>query len=154
MRCRRTRTSCAVNPLSFPEILLVQISFQKISLNADRSADLFYSRLFKFDAALRNLIKTDFFAQKRGFIRLLGIVVHRLDCFDLVRDHFAELALSYPEVNESEQRHRSIGAALFWMLEEILEDDFTPACRAAWMTIFRTLSDELKVRTAALAVAS
>jgi len=42
---------------------------------------------------------------------------------------------------------RTIGAALFWMLEQMLGDDFTPDVYAAWMTVFVSLSNDL--RTAA-----
>jgi hemoglobin-like flavoprotein len=143
-----------VIPLSPSEIHIVQISFRQISRNAERSADLFYARLFEFDPALRSLVKDNFAEQKRGFIRLLGTVVHRLDCLDLVRDHLVELAICHPEVKESEEHHHSVGAALFWMLEQILQDAFTPANYGAWMTIFRTLSDDLRARVAELEAAS
>jgi len=133
-----------VNSFSPSQLFLVQTSFRKISRNADRAAALFYSRLFDFDPALQSLITSDRMEQKREFIRLLGTVVHRLDCLSLVRDHLIELSHRRPQINDSDEHHHAIGAALFWMLEQILGDDFTPATYAAWMEVFRTLSDEMK----------
>ena len=141
-----------MNSFSPSQIFLVQTSFRKINRNADRAATLFYTRLFDFDPALQALITPDLAEQKREFIRLLGTVVHRLDCLSLVRDHLIDLARNRPEINESDEHHHSIGAALFWMLEQVLEDDFSPATYAAWMTVFRTLSDEMKVGTRELAL--
>lgn len=132
-----------MNPFSPSEILLVQTSFRKINRNGDRAAELFYTRLFQFDPALRGT-NTELAEKKREFIRLLGTVVHRLDCLELVRDHLAELAFRHPDINNSDEHHHSIGAALFWMLEQVLEEEFTAVTYAAWMTVFRTLSDELK----------
>lgn len=135
-----------MNLFSPSEVLLVQTSFRKINRNADRAAAHFYARLFDFDPSLRGS-SSELAEKKREFIRLLGTVVHRLDCLELVRDHLAELALRHPDINNSDEHHHSIGAALFWMLEQILEDEFTSATYAAWMTVFRTLSDELKTST-------
>lgn len=140
-----------MNLLSPSEILVLQTSFAKISREADRAADLFFARLDEFDPALRTLADVDFCDQKKGFIRLLGTVVHRLDCLDLVRDHLLELALDHAEVSASEEHHHFIGAAFFWMLEEILQDDFRPDCYAAWMTVFRLLSDDLCTTASRLA---
>ena len=134
-----------MNLINASEIALIQASFRKISRNGDEAASLFYTRLFEFDPQLRSLARGDFAEQKREFIRLLGTIVHRLDCFELVRDHLLELALCHPEVNENDQHHHAIGAALFWMFEQVLGRDFTAATYGAWMTIFRTLSNDLKV---------
>ena len=40
------------------------------------------------------------------------------------------------------------------MLEQVLGDDFTPAVYAVWMTIFRTLSNDIKATVEELAMAS
>ena len=37
-----------------------------------------------------------------------------------------------------------LGAALFWTLEKVLGDEFTPDVYAAWMTVFVNLSYDVK----------
>jgi hemoglobin-like flavoprotein len=99
-------------------------------------------------------VETDFAEQKREFIRLLGTIVHRVDTFDVLRDHLRELAHCHPEICESDDNHYAIGAALFWMLEQILGDDFTPETYAAWMNVYRVLSEDVKASARDLALAS
>ncbi len=132
-----------MNPLNASEISLVQASFRKISRNGDEAASLFYTRLFEIDPRLRALTRADFAEQKRDFIRLLGTIVHRLDCFELIRDHLQDLALCHPTVTACDPPHRSIGTALFWMFEQVLGLEFTPPLLAAWMKLFLSLSNDL-----------
>lgn len=134
----------AVNPLTPSQISLVEASFRQINRHADEAAALFLTRLFEFDPALRRAAKGDMAQQKRFFVKLLGTIVHRLECFDLVRDHIYELAAEHPHLSLREEHHHTVGAALFWMLQQTLGDDFTPAMYGAWMAIFRALSTEIK----------
>lgn len=139
-----TLNAPAVNPLNSFQVALVEASFRKINRHADEAAALFFTRLFEFDPALRRAATGDRLQQQRFFVKLLGTIVHRLECFDLVRDHVREIACAHPHLSLREEHHHSIGAALFWMLQEVLGPEFTPETYAAWMAIFRALSIEAK----------
>jgi hemoglobin-like flavoprotein len=144
----------AVNPLNSHQIALVEASFRKISRNGEQASSLFFTRLFEFDPSLRHACGDDFAAARRFFVRLLGTIVHRLESFDAVRDHLRELALAEPGLAEREEHHHSVGAAFFWMLQEVLGRDFTPETYGAWMTVFRILSNEAKAAVRELELAS
>ncbi|HEU5078011.1 MAG TPA: globin domain-containing protein [Opitutaceae bacterium] len=133
-----------MNPLNPFQIALVESSFRKIHRHADEAAALFFTRLFEFDPVLRRTADGDMQQQKRFFVKLLGTVVHRLECFDLVRDYIREIATTHPHLSLRDEHHHTVGAAFFWMLEEILGAEFTPETYGAWMAIFRALSIETK----------
>ena len=148
------RAYLIVNPLCPSDIALAEASFRKINRHADEAAALFFTRLYEFDPVLRTVAAADHTTRKREFIRLLGTIVHRLDCLDLLRDHVRELASPHSTLVAAEEHHHSVGAAFFWMLEQVLGTDFTPAVYAAWMSIFRLLSADIKASSQEFALAS
>jgi hemoglobin-like flavoprotein len=137
----------STTPISAHEIALIETSFRKLSRNSAQAAALFYTRLFDFDPLFRALLKNDRSTAHRKFFHHLGTIVHRLDCYDVVRDYVSDLIAGHPCFANTDEHIRTIGAALFWMLEQMLGDDFTPDVYAAWMTVFVTLSNDLKTAT-------
>ncbi len=144
----------AVHAFTSTEIALVESSFRKLSRQADDAAALFFARLFEFAPVLRAVSRTDLPTQRREFIRLLGTIVHRLDCYEVLRDHLRDAAEDHPDFFGREAHHHAIGAAFFWMLEQVLGGEFTPAVYAAWMTVFHALSEDVRNATRDLALAS
>ena len=144
-----------MSPISAQEIALIETSFRKLSRTSAEAAALFYTRLFDFDPLFRALLKNDLPLAHRKFFHHLGTIVHRLDCYELVRDYVGDLIAGHPCFISSDEHIRTIGAALFWTLERMLGDDFTPDVYAAWMTVFVTLSNDLRgVSSRELAMAS
>lgn len=140
--------------LSPADSALLQSSFRKIRRDSDFAADLFFTRLFDFDPSLRNRMRGDMDEQKREFIRWLGVIVHRVDSFELLRDHMREVAACHPDLCGNDDHHYSFGAALFWMLEQVLGNEFTAATYAVWMTVYGVLSNDMKAAARELAMAS
>jgi hemoglobin-like flavoprotein len=143
-----------MHAIASSDAALLQSSFRKISRDAENAADLFFTRLFDFSPSLRDALHTDLEDQKRGFMRLLGTIVHRSDSFELVRDRMRELALCRVDLCGNDDHHYAVGAALFWMLEQVLGDDFTAAAYASWMSVYRVLSADMKTAARELALAS
>jgi hemoglobin-like flavoprotein len=119
-------------------IRLIRESFADIAALAAPAAILFYGRLFRIDPSMRDaLIHADMRAQGTRFIAVLGYAVTMLDrperLLPIARDLARRLGLE-------PGHHVSIGAALEWMLEECLAEEFTPELRAAWSGAYRELA--------------
>ena len=133
-----------MNPISPFEIALVETSFRRLSRHSAETASLFFTRLFHFDPLWRSLLSNDLQIAQRRFFHHLGTIVHRLDYYDMVREYVGNLVAGHSFLAESDDHIRAFGAALFWTLEKVLGDEFTPDVYAAWMTVFVNLSYDVK----------
>ncbi len=122
------------------QIVLVQMSFEKVAPIADTAAALFYQRLFEIAPDVRPLFKTNMSEQGRKLMATLGTVVRSLDRLDAVMPAVKTLAARHVDYGVKPQHYEPVGAALLWTLKQGLGDAFTPETAEAWGTAYGLLS--------------
>ena len=81
--------------LKAEQLTLVQSSWAKVVPIADTAADLFYSKLFELDPALRPLFPEDLSEQKEKLMKMISLAVEGL----------TDLGALVPKVEELGRRH-------------------------------------------------
>jgi len=124
------------------DITRVQESWHTIEPVKRITAELFYVKLFELDSTLK-LLFSDQQAREQKFLQLMDATVNGLEHSDVMMSAVRELGIRHPLFGDSDERHGTIGAALFWSLEKCLRKDFTDEVRAAWTNTFDQLSSSL-----------
>jgi len=133
--------------LSSEERELVQIGFRKVSENGQEAADRFYAHLFEIAPQTRELFLNDMELQGAQFISKLGLIVAELQNFEGLLPVLEDLALRHVAYGVRPEHYRPVGEALQRMLAEELEDDYTPAVRAAWAKAYDDIA-KVMIRSA------
>ena len=127
--------------LSQQEIDLVSQSFNKVLINTDQAVFLFYKRLFAIAPETALLFKTNMSDQRSKFIQMLGQVVRFLDEPEELVLLLQQLGKRHQGYHVLPEQYDDVGAALIWMLEQMLETGFTDEIRAAWLKTYAFMSE-------------
>ena len=122
------------------DVDLVQTSFAKVAPIDDETGVLFYERLFEIAPDVRPLFRGDIDEQGRMFMSVLTVAVNGLTTFDSIEPALRELAIRHAGYGVGPEHYASVGAALVWMMERSLGDDFTDEVRSAWFAVYDALS--------------
>jgi hemoglobin-like flavoprotein len=123
----------------------VQDTWARVNPIADTAAELFYTRLFELDPALRPLFaKTDMHTQGRMLVQMLTVAVKGLDAPDQLLPAVEDLGRRHAHYGVEAAHYETVGSALLWTLERGLGEDFTPEVRDAWVQTFAFLSAAMK----------
>ncbi len=122
------------------DIDLVQRSFAKVAPIDDETGVLFYERLFEIAPEVRPFFRSDIDAQGRMFMSMLTVAVNGLTTFDSIEPALRELAIRHVDYGVRPEHYAPVGAALIWVMERSLGDDFTDEVRAAWFAVYDALS--------------
>ena len=118
------------------DIDLVQMSFAKVAPVDDETGVLFYQRLFEIAPELRPLFRGDIDEQGRMFMSMLTVAVNGLTTFDSIEPALRELAIRHVDYGVRPENYAPVGAALIWVMERSLGDDFTDEVRSAWFAVY------------------
>jgi hemoglobin-like flavoprotein len=121
--------------------VLVTQSFELVLPIADQAAELFYSRLFALDPALRPMFRGDMREQGRKLMHMLRVAVANLNRLDVLMPAVQQLGARHGAYGVQPAHYATVGAALLWTLEQGLGPAFTPEVRAAWTTVYTTLAE-------------
>lgn len=121
------------------QIKLVQDSFALVAPQAEEAAQLFYTRLFELDPALRSLFKHDMRDQGRKLMQMLSVAVHALNNIDGLIPALQALGERHAGYGATLDDYWTVGAALLWTLEQGLGDAFTPEVEQAWAAVYGLL---------------
>ena len=122
------------------DIELVQSSFAKVAPVDDETGVLFYQRLFEIAPELRPLFRGDMEEQGRMFMSMLTVAVNGLADFDSIEPALRELAIRHAGYGVGPKDYKAVGAALIWIMDQSLGDDFTADVRNAWLAVYDALS--------------
>jgi uncharacterized protein YjbI with pentapeptide repeats/hemoglobin-like flavoprotein len=127
--------------LSVEQKHLVQSTFVKVALIADKAAELFYARLFEIDPTTKPLFaKTNMREQGSKLMQMIGAAVSGLDNLAALVPHVEALGKRHVAYGVKKEQYETVGAALIWTLEQGLGADFTPEVKAAWLEVYGILS--------------
>ena len=125
------------------DIARVQATWHTIESVKRVAAELFYVKLFELDSTLK-LLFADQQVREQKFLQLMDATVNGLEHADVMMSAVRELGIRHPLFGDSDERHRTIAAALFWSLEKCLRKDFTEEVRAAWTRTYELLSKTIQ----------
>ncbi len=118
------------------QITLVQSSFKQVVPIADVAADLFYTRLFDLDPALRPLFRGNMKEQGRKLMQMLSVAVNGLNSLDRIVPAIQDLGKRHVAYGVREKDYHTVGTALLWTLEQGLGSEFTPEVKEAWTAVY------------------
>ena len=112
---------------------------------AEPLARVFYGHLFELDPETHRLFaSTDMEAQGRKFWQMLTEIVRVLDEPDHLVSEVAALGRKHVGYGVTDAQYESVGAALFWTLEQALGPGFTPEVRDAWSEAYLVLATVMR----------
>lgn len=135
-------------PLTPEQVSLVQDSWKQVAGIADTAADLFYSKLFEMDPALRPLFPEDMSEQKKKLMQMIGAAVGGLTNLEQLVPVVQDLGRRHVGYGVKDEHYATVGGALVWTLGQGLGDAFTPATEAAWVATYGVLADTMKAAAA------
>lgn len=121
---------------------------------ADTVADLFYAQLFTLDPSLRAMFPAEMAAQKKKLMSMLKLIVDSLNRLDDLIPAVQGLGRRHGTYGVTFAQYETMGAALWWMLEQGLGEKFTPEVKAAWVAVYTLLANTMKQAQATEAAAS
>lgn len=122
------------------QIELIQQSFQQLRLSADTVALLFYEHLFTENPALKPLFHSDMEEQGRKLMSLLGVVVVGLPQIEQMTPMLRGLGSRHAAYGVKDADYEAVRNALLWTMEQALQEQFTPAVRAAWTEAYAMMA--------------
>ncbi|MFM2044202.1 MAG: hypothetical protein RLY86_2778 [Pseudomonadota bacterium] len=133
------------------QISMVQHSFGTIALNKEAVAEMFYSRLFALDPALRPLFTGDMQAQGRKLMAALAVAVSHLRNPDVLLVPLREMGARHRGYGVDDRHYDTVATALIQTLEQGLGDSFTQEMRGAWVAAYSLVASVMKQAPARVA---
>lgn len=122
---------------------LVRSSFAKVGLMVDEFTVNFYRSLFSANPGVRNLFPEDLAAQRKKLAQSIAVMVGRLDDPEVLAPMLQNMGERHVAYGAVPEHYPAVGAALIQAFELTLKEDFTPEVRAAWLTLYGWVSDQM-----------
>ena len=126
------------------QIVLVQRSWRQVLPIADTAAEMFYTKLFSMDPALKPLFNGDMKTQGRKLMAMIGTAVNGLGKLDNLVPAVQDLGRRHVKYGVKDAYYDTVAGALLWTLEQGLGDGFTPDVKSAWVTVYGVLATTMK----------
>ncbi len=126
------------------EIALVRASWANVASSPAQAAEVFYTRLFEVYPEVRHLFKGEIDEQGEKLMRMIGKAVAALDDLEPLDRVIKMMGARHSGYGVHDDDYEKLADALFWTLEQGLGDDFTPATRAAWVSVYDDLADMMR----------
>ena len=130
---------------------LVQRSWRAVAPVGDTAAELFYGKLFSLDPGVRALFKNDMRDQGRNLTAMMSVAVHGLARPEKILYAVEQLGRRHAAYGVQPRHYESVATALLWMLEQVLEEAYTPDVREAWTQAYTLLAKAMQDATRAAA---
>jgi nitric oxide dioxygenase len=128
------------SPVNPSQIDLVQISFEKIRAQSEKTTELFYQRLFELDPTIKLLFHGDIKIQGQKLTQSFAQIVEGLKQPETIFVTVIELAKRHGAYGVKSEHYRTFGEAFLWTLEKTLGPDYTPEVKTAWTDAYALLS--------------
>jgi hemoglobin-like flavoprotein len=126
------------------QIALVQTSWKKVLPIKEKAAELFYTKLFEMDPALKPIFKGDIVVQGRKLMGMINTVVIKLDNLGDIVPAVQDLGKRHVAYGVKDQDYNTVAGALLWTLGTGLGDAFTDDVKEAWTKAYTILSGAMK----------
>ncbi len=118
------------------QVHLVRRSFQLLEGKSTIAALVFYRRLFELDPEVRPLFKSDIETQAKKLMDMLQSLAALLNRPERLTEELHEMGARHAGYGVKEHHYASVGEALIDMLAEVFDEEFTPAMREAWLSLY------------------
>ena len=132
------------SPISEEEKSLVQASFEKIPSISVEAADIFYTKLFELDPAIKPLFTSDIVKQGAKLMTMIGAAVKGLDDLEALIPVVQNLGKRQVGYGVTFDHYDTVKEALVYTLEKGVGDDWNDATAAAWSVVFDVLAKVMK----------
>ncbi len=119
---------------------LVKESWQQLRPDVERAAELFYTRLFDENPALRDLFGGNLAEQGKRLMTMMGTAVDRLDQLEAMTPMLHELGHRHLAYGVRAEHYETFRDALMWTLQNVLGADFYPEVEDAWGAFYDVIS--------------
>jgi hemoglobin-like flavoprotein len=133
------------------QIEMVQGTWKKVQPISETAAELFYTKLFALDPALKPLFKGDMKEQGKKLMTMISVAVDGLTRLETIVPAVQALGKRHSKYGVRDKDYDTVAAALIWTLEQGLGDAFTPDVKTAWVTTYGVLSKTMKDAAATVA---
>jgi hemoglobin-like flavoprotein len=124
---------------------LVRESWRRFEPRLRASGLRFYQRLFELDPSVAHLFAgTDLAQQERKLMVMFAEIVRVLDQPGELVPGLAALGQRHVGYGVKDGDYASIGAALLWLLEQVLGGEFTPELKEAWREAYLLVSTVMR----------
>jgi hemoglobin-like flavoprotein len=106
-------------------------------------ADLFHDRLFELDPSLEELFPEDLQAQRHRFLKAFGAVMAGLDELPGMLPLLQDVGRRLRNQGFRDGQYVVMGKALLWTFEQTLAEQFTPAVKEAWASLYAFVSSAM-----------
>lgn len=121
----------------------VRTSWESMRPMAAHVADLFHDRLFELDPSLEELFPEDLQAQRHRFLKAFGALMAGLDDLPGMLPLLHDVGRRLAHQGFREGQYVSMGKALLWTFEQTLAEQFTPAVKEAWASLYAFVSSAM-----------
>jgi hemoglobin-like flavoprotein len=126
------------------QIGLVKASWQQVLPISATAADIFYTKLFASDPALRSLFRGDMAVQGKKLMSMINTAVVSLDRLDAIVPTIKDLGRRHGGYGVKSQDYDTVAGALLSTLHEGLGEAFTDDVKQAWVTAYTVLATTMK----------
>lgn len=127
------------------QIQLVQSTYSAVKPIAATAAELFYTRLFTLDPALRPLFKGEMHKQGQMLMSMIGSAVQGLSNLERLVPIVRQLGARHLGYGVRTEHYAVVGSALLWTLERGLGEAYTPEVNEAWASAYSLLADVMQL---------
>lgn len=118
------------------QVELVQRTWRAVLPVGDTAAEFFYGKLFSLDSSLQGLFHGEPREQGRNLTAMISLVVGSLSRPERILLAVRQLGQRHAAYGVRPRHYELARIALLWMLEQVLEEAFTPPVRAAWAGVY------------------
>lgn len=105
--------------------------------------DLFYTKLFTDNPALKKMFPADMHQQYIKLTDMLTSIVSRLEQPELITEEITAMAQRHVQYGVRPAHYKLVGTALLWTLEKGLGKDWTAEVKDAWLTCYTLLANTM-----------
>jgi hemoglobin-like flavoprotein len=131
-------------PLTAEQIKYIRNSWRRIMPIKEKFAELFYQRLFELDPKVKTLFRGRLDFQGEKIMTTLNVVVNSIDDIKAVEAMLQAMGNRHIIYGVQAAHYETVGAALFWVLEQSLGDYFNDEVEEAWVTAYSMIASTMK----------
>lgn len=118
------------------QVDLVQRTWRAVLPVGDTAAEFFYGKLFSLDSSVHGLFHDEPRERGRSLTAMISVVVGSLSRPERILLAVRQLGQRHAAYGVQPRHYELARISLLWMLEQVLEEAFTPPVRAAWASVY------------------
>ncbi len=125
------------------EIDLISRTIEAVAADKPAAAQIFYKHLFERKPDLRSMFIVDMQTQGEKLTSTLEVLAAQVGQEELYLEAVKDLALRHLAYGVRPEHYSDAGAALQFMLREMLGDQYTKDVAAVWDKVYSSLSQKM-----------